>query len=51
MGTDPRALALLFAGMMDTHVMAMFQQPDAELSEELAESLVHHFFHGAGRPC
>jgi len=46
-GGDARALALVFLGIMDMHVMAKSDRPEMRLTPELAEGLVDLFFYGA----
>lgn len=46
-GGDADYLAMVFASIMDMHVMAYTDQKDASLSEELGEKLVNSFMDGA----
>ncbi len=44
---DPNRLALVFIGLMDTHVMAKSHAADLHFTPEFADSLVRLFLHGA----
>jgi len=46
-GGDAQSLALVFVGIMDTHIMAKGQMPGIRLTTELAEGLVDLFYYGA----
>lgn len=48
-GGDAESLALMFSGIMDIHVMARLQHPEASLSSEMAEGLVNLYFDGVGQ--
>lgn len=47
-GGDAQSLALYFLGIMDMHVMAKSNRPEARLTPELADGLVDLFLTGAG---
>lgn len=47
-GGDAESLSLMFSGIMDIHVMARLQHPEASLTAEMAEGLVNLFFDGVG---
>lgn len=49
-GSDPRALALAFSGMMDMYLMGKVRHPKARLSPALGEALVDLFLGGAQSP-
>jgi AcrR family transcriptional regulator len=46
-GGDPELLSIIFAGIMDMHVMAKAHMPQGQLSDALADGLVDLFFFGA----
>lgn len=46
-GGDPELLSIVFAGIMDMHVMAKAHIPKGQLSDALADGLVDLFFYGA----
>ncbi|HUW62239.1 MAG TPA: TetR/AcrR family transcriptional regulator [Candidatus Bathyarchaeia archaeon] len=47
-GGDAQSLALVFAGIMDMHIMAKIYRPEAVLAPDLADYLVDLFVKGAG---
>lgn len=47
-GGDAQSLALVFAGIMDMHIMAKMHRPEAVLALDLADYLVDLFIKGAG---
>ena len=47
-GGDAQSLALVFAGIMDMHIMAKMHRPQAVLTPDLANYLVDLFIQGAG---
>ena len=47
-GSDAESLALVFMGVMDTHIMAKIHRPQLVLTAKLADFLVDLFIKGAG---